>query len=434
MRILFVTASYPPESVGGVELHVAGLCRQLRARGHEVAVVARTGRADVGHLRVAHDEVDGVPVARVGNTFEDATELRRIYAHEGLAELVEAEVARARPDVVHVHHLTCLSMLVPARLRARGVPVVMTLHDFWMGCPRGQRITAGLDVCPTIRLEKCVPCLRELWPHLLGRGGAGPDVPAAERDAADREQLVAYHEAVRAALLACDRLVTPSAFMKRMYVAYGVPEAALRVVENGIPAQGWARPHEPARAALRIGYVGSVIPSKGVHVLLEAVRALGDPSRFTVEVHGAVLPFHNDRTYGRRLEALRAGFASSIVLAGPYAPGDLPGILARLDVLVVPSLWYEAYGLTVREAFCAGVPVVASDHGALAEAIEHGRTGLLFAAGDSDALAAALRRLAEDPPLRRRLAAAARARVRDERDAADELLALYGALAAEGAR
>ena len=200
MRILFVTASYPPESVGGVELHVAGLCRQLAAQGHTVSVVARTGRTDVPHLQVARDEVDGVSVTRIGNTFEDATELRRIYAHERLADLVDAEVERTRPDLVHIHHLTCLSTLVPARVAARGVPVIMTLHDFWMGCPRGQRITAGLDPCPTIRLEKCIPCLRELWPHLLGRGGAGPEVPAAERDAADEEQLVAYHEAIRGAL------------------------------------------------------------------------------------------------------------------------------------------------------------------------------------------------------------------------------------------
>jgi len=433
VRILYVTASYLPESVGGVELHVAGLCRQLRARGHEVAVVTRTARADVPHLGVVRDEVDGVPVTRIGNTFEDATELRRLYAHEGIADLVDEEVAARAPDLLHVHHLTCLSTLVPARTAARGVPVVMTLHDFWMGCPRGQRITAGLDPCPTIRLGKCIPCLRELWPHLLGRGSAGPDVPAAERDAADREQLEAYHAAMRGALSSCAALVTPSHFVKRMYEAYGLPAASIRVVENGIPV-GWERPHEPAAGVLRVGYAGSVIPSKGVHVLLEAVRALGDPSRYRVEVHGAVLPWHNDRTYGQRLAALREGHESSIRLAGPYGPHELPGILARLDVLVVPSLWYEAYGLTVREAFCAGVPVVASDHGALAEAIEHGRTGLLVPAGDAAALAAALRRLADDPPLRRRLAAAARARVRDEREAADEMLALYGELVPGAAR
>ncbi|HZL99630.1 MAG TPA: glycosyltransferase, partial [Planctomycetota bacterium] len=167
--------------------------------------------------------------------------------------------------------------------------------------------------------------------------------------------------------------------------------------------------------------------SKGAHLLLEAVRLLGDPAGLRLDVWGAVLPFHNDRSYGARLEALRRGWESAITLHGAYANADLPGILAGLDVLVVPSIWYEAFGLTVREAFLAGVPVVASNHGALAEAIEDGRTGLLFEAGDARALADALRRLADDPALLARLGSHP-GPVRDEQDAARELLGLYDRL------
>ncbi|MBM3985872.1 MAG: glycosyltransferase, partial [Planctomycetes bacterium] len=232
MRVLFVTASFPPESIGGVELHVQGLCRALQAAGHEPRVLARTGRAGLRHLELARDTVDDVPVTRLCNTFEDATSLPAMVAHEGLADAFAAELARVRPDVVHVHHLTCLSTRLVDRCRAAGIPVAMTLHDFWMGCPRGQRITASLDLCPTIRLEKCLPCLRELWPHLLGRGAA-PGVPAEERDARDLALLEEYHAGIRATLAACDALVTPSAFLRRMYVDYGVPAGRITVVENG---------------------------------------------------------------------------------------------------------------------------------------------------------------------------------------------------------
>jgi glycosyltransferase involved in cell wall biosynthesis len=92
---------------------------------------------------------------------------------------------------------------------------------------------------------------------------------------------------------------------------------------------------------------------------------------------------------------------------------------------VVPSLWYEAFGLSVREAFLAGVPAVVAGHGALAEAVEDGRTGLHFAPGDAASLAAALRRLHDEPGLAERLAAAAAGRVRDETEAARQLLGLY---------
>ena len=143
MRILYVTAGYPPESLGGVELHVAGLARAAATMGDEPCVLARSGRPGLGHLDVLDEEVDGVPVTRLGNTFEDATSFERLYDHDGLADAVAAQVRRLAPDVVHVHHLTCLSVGVVERCRALGVPVVMTLHDFWMGCPRGQRITAN---------------------------------------------------------------------------------------------------------------------------------------------------------------------------------------------------------------------------------------------------------------------------------------------------
>ena len=155
MRILFVTASYPPESVGGVELHVQGLARAMTVAGHDCRVFARTGRPGLPHLQMMRETVEGIPVTRLANTFEDATSLEAMVRHEGIADAFAAELARVKPDVVHIHHLTCLSTLIVDRCRAAKVPAVMR----W---PRGQPITAGLDACPTIRLSKCLPCLREL--------------------------------------------------------------------------------------------------------------------------------------------------------------------------------------------------------------------------------------------------------------------------------
>ena len=425
MRILYVTASYLPESVGGVELHVEGLTRAMAAAGHEPVVLARTGRPGMAHLELAREEVGGVPVWRLANTFEDATTLERMVAHPGIADRFEEVLDQVQPDVVHVHHLTCLSVAVLERLRARGVPTVMTLHDFWMGCPRGQRITAGLELCPEIRLEKCVPCLRELWPHLLGRGRA-PEEAAEDRDAGDRALLEDYHGRIRRVLNDADALVTPSDFMRRMYEAYGVREGRVRVVANGLPTGRFRRRTTPSPAGgpLRIGFIGSVIPSKGVHLLVEAVRRLGDPSALRLDVWGEVTPFHHDRTYGERLEAARQGLESVITYHGRYDNEDAPDILAGFDVVVVPSIWYEAFALTIREAFLAGVPVVTANHGAMVEAVEDGTNGLLFEAGDAASLAAVLRRLVDEPGLLDRLRQGA-APVRDEADAAAELLGLY---------
>lgn len=428
MRVLFLGASYLPESVGGVELHIEGLCRALAEAGHEPVVLARTGNPEVGHLELKHEEVGAVPVWRLGNDFSDATELRKLYAHPGIDAAILRAVDEIEPDLVHVHHLTCLSTTVLAALADRGIPTLMTLHDFWMGCPRGQRITAGLELCPEIRLEKCVPCLRELWPHLLGVQPS-PDAPSEEKDAHDRAALEEYHATIQRMLGEVAVLVTPSAFMARMFAAYGVKREKLRVVANGLPTARFegvaARPlHD---GPLRVGFLGSVLPSKGVHLLIEAWRRLGDPLGMQLHIWGEALPFHNDRSYGERLAA-QAGGDSAVTLHGRYENAQVPELLADLDVLVVPSIWYEAFALTIREAFLAGVPVIAANHGAMAEAVDDGVTGLLFEAGDSASLAACLRRLADDPGLRKRLAENARPTVRDEADTAAELLQLYTSL------
>ncbi len=427
MRILFVTAAYLPDAVGGVELHVAGLARSMKALGHECAVYTRTGRDDVSHLEVTQDVVDGIPVMRMGNTFEDVEALSSLYAHEGIADVFMEEVKRWKPDVVHVHHLTCLSTRIVDRLHEAGLPVAMTLHDFWMGCPRGQRITADLEVCPDVILERCLPCLQELWPHLLGPGARNGVVD----ERADQESLEEYHQTIRAVLEKVDLLMTPSHFMQEIYEAYGVAAGKIRVVENGLQKTRWpeALPTadekgEDGEGSLRVGYIGSVLPSKGVHLLLEAYRSLGGPAEMRIDIWGEVLPFHNDRTYDERLLKLRQGHEEAVTFHGRYESEALPEILQNLDVVVVPSLWYEAFGLTIREAFLAGVPVVASGHGSIAEAIEEGVTGLLFPPGDALALGRCLLRLRDEPSLRVTLSGH-RDQVRDESEAAQELLGLY---------
>jgi glycosyltransferase involved in cell wall biosynthesis len=109
---------------------------------------------------------------------------------------------------------------------------------------------------------------------------------------------------------------------------------------------------------------------------------------------------------------------------GAYAPEDVPALLARTDVLVVPSIWYENSPLTVHEARIAGVPVVASGHGGLLELVEHEVDGLLFRPGSAASLRATLERLTGDRGLLERLRGASR-RVDDVRDHARALEALY---------
>jgi glycosyltransferase involved in cell wall biosynthesis len=146
--------------------------------------------------------------------------------------------------------------------------------------------------------------------------------------------------------------------------------------------------------------VGSLMASKGPAVLLEAFAGLSEGAA-TLALYGPLVPYHGDSRYTRRLEPLLR--TPGVRWSGEIPHEQVPEALASLDVLVVPSVWIENAPFVVKEAFCAGVPVVASDLGGIAELVEHERSGLLFPPGDAGALRAALVRLVREPELLARL-------------------------------
>jgi glycosyltransferase involved in cell wall biosynthesis len=146
---------------------------------------------------------------------------------------------------------------------------------------------------------------------------------------------------------------------------------------------------------LQVGYLGGLAWQKGVHVVVDACAGLEDVVELWIAGAGA-----QDTDYEARLR-LSAG--SHIHFLGQLERDAVWQLLARVDVVVVPSLWYETYSYLLHEALAAGVPVVGSQVGVMAEAITEGVNGLLVPPGDVDAWRDAFRRLAADRTLVTRL-------------------------------
>ena len=412
MRILFVTAGFLPDCIGGVELHLLGLARFL-AGEHEVMVFARGADPARGEFELHRYEVEGIRVVRLNYLFSDCTSFQMIYRNGTIRSRFEDLLREFRPELVHVHHLTCLSTDLIDAAREAGAKVVMTLHDFWMGCPRGQRMTPELELCTEIDVRRCAKCLPKMWGGWFGAGN-------------DLEQLEEYHRWIRGLLCRVDRLVTPLASSRKLFVDYGIPGERIQVVENGLEQDSLRGIGRSNRGPFRFGFLGSVLPTKGVHLLLEAFRRLGrDDAR--LDIHGEILPWHEISDYEEQLKAAARGLETQVAFHGRYGPAELPAILASFDALVVPSLWFEAFCLTLREGFLAGLPVLVSNLGAMAEGVEDGRTGLLFKAGDPADLAQKMARILDDEELRTRLATAEK-KVRSMAENARELLSLYQGL------
>ncbi len=394
MKIVHVANGYLPQDSGGVQIHIRDLCEAQSRRGHEVEIFTRAGGGEDDELSLSRDEVESVPVTRLEYNFLDADRFEKLYTNELIDERFRGFLDGARPDLVHVHHLTCLSTSMIRVAKELRIPVVMTLHDYWLLCPRGQRLHPDdLSVCETLDRDRCLPCVHKLWPHLL----AAPDPAAAPGEDPSMAKLLAWDAHVREMLALCDATIAVSAFHRDRFVDAGLPPERSHVVANGISAAA-LRAEPRGRWPIRhVGFIGTVIPSKGVHVLIEAFNLLGR-EELVLDVYGEVVPYHEKNDYLAELEtAVQPGL--EVRFHGRYEHRDLPRIFVGLDLLVVPALWWEAFCLTAREGALAGLPVVASRIGGLAEAVEEG-LALGFEAGNAEELAAAIARLCDDQDLR----------------------------------
>jgi len=451
LKIAHVIHAFPPDSWAGSENYAAALAREQQRGGDEVVVFHRVSDPQRAEYETSSGEAAGVPVVRLNRTFADATGFRHTYRNDRVAERFGAFLERERPELVHFHHVTCLSTSCVHEARRRRIPVVYTLHDFWLLCPRGQLLRRDLSLCDRHTRADCVRCMayqvqirgghaqaRQLLaraerltglrvPRGLARRLASR--PFAREDAA-LEEIAAREQEVREMCAEVSHFIAPSRFLAQRYIEFGIPAERISVSDYGFDVEALraaARSAPDPASPLRVAYIGTWIPSKGVHVLIEAFREI-DARDATLEIHGYAVPYDGFDDYEGHLRRL-AGGAASIRFRGAYEPRQTKALLEEADVVVVPSIWYENSPLTIHEAFLAGVPVIASRQGGMQELVEHGRSGLTFRPGDAQSLREALERLIRDRGLLAQLRSGIPPVKPIERDAA-EIRSIYARLRA----
>ncbi|MEW6072774.1 MAG: glycosyltransferase [Planctomycetota bacterium] len=431
MRILYVTHDFLPGHPSGTEIYTGELAKRVAERGHDVHVFTTEKDIARPHLRLDRREWDGIPVYELVNNLFYAG-FAQTWDWPPAAEAFGRLLDALAPDVVHVMHLLYLSIGCVEEAARRGIPVLYTLHDFWLQCPRfGQRIHADGATCTTIDFARCGTCLavfRYAQPPLarrvaraiagirsatgldlgpLARGAAGalqgrrrrssaPPLPPDPGPARAMEEAArARDAAIRARLVPeVDLFLAPSRFLRERFVEWGIPAARIEHLSYGLeldPYRGFRR--LPA-ARTRVAFLGTLAPHKGPHLLLEAWAGLPVELRARGEcvVYG---PASRDPAYAAELTRLaRSGGAR---LGGELARDEVVGALQATDLLVVPSTWFENSPLVIHEARATRTPLLVSDHGGMAELVAPGRDGWRFPVGDAAALRAAIAAVLREP-------------------------------------
>jgi GT2 family glycosyltransferase/glycosyltransferase involved in cell wall biosynthesis len=417
MRILVIVHGFPPASAGGCEIYARAHALALRRRnGDRVQVLTR--EADPAREEYAQrmEEQDGLSVRWVNNTFRRVRAFEESYACEAIDAIAGKVIDDFAPDVAHIHHLTCLSTGIVRALAERGVPSIMTLHDYWLICHRGQLLDVDYRLCDGPGPDGCSACLgsaggagaaafaaasgmRALEERLPGvrvdrlRRAASRAAALMRTNQTSRTEARRRVDHMREICAQVTRFVAPSREMRDRFVRFGVASARISVGPYGYDRTPFRGVSRTTSNRLRLGFLGSVMASKAPHLLLEAIQRLPRDS-VSVDLYGGFAAYHGDDSYRSLIEALAD--RENVRVHGAIPHERVAQALASLDVLVVPSIWPENSPLVIGEAFLAGVPVVASRIGGIPEVVSDGRNGLLFRPGDVGDLTAALRRLLEE--------------------------------------
>ena len=382
MRVLHLVHQYLPDKLGGTELYTNWLAEALERRGHEVSIFYRRQLQDEG---LSHRTERNIQIWSAWSGEQGPTQrfLATISDKEMVANF-EQVLNHSQPDLVHVQHLMGHPAALIKRISERNIPFVITLHDFWWVCANAQLLTNySQEVCggPKMYLN-CARCglaragYSQFWPIL-----PFVMIPLSWRN-----------WSLRKILDQANALITSTKFVRDWYKAIGVPSAKLVTLTPGVdtPAPVDQTPRLPA-APIRFGYIGGISVGKGIHLLLEAVNEID--AEYEVWIGGDESA---DPDYVSTLKALAT---ERVQFVGKLDRPAVWEMLAQIDVLVVPSIWYETFVFVISEAFAAGVPVVTSRLGPMADRVRHEVDGLLVEPNDVRSLRHALQRLCHSPEL-----------------------------------
>lgn len=361
------------ESVNGEEYAVLGTHELLNSRGVQSQLFIEDSDSVAGPVRKLS--------AAAGSVYS-RTAYRRI----------RRALCSDRPDVVHAHNL--LPLFSPSVLKAcrdESVPVVLTVHNYFLTCPVYTHFVNGqqCDACVDNSELACV--LKNCRSSY-----AESTVYAFRSWVARRFRL--YLENANA-------VIALTRFARGRLVEYGFKSDQIELVPNFSSLEG---PSANVRTAGYVAYAGRLNEAKGVDTLVESARR----TRIPVRIAGSGVRPAQDRS------------VDNIEYVGILDRQQMLEFYRGAAFVVVPSRWYEMCPLVVIEAMSLGLPVVAADVGGLPELVANGETGLLFQAGDADELAQQMKRLWFDVELRAKLGGAARRKAAAEYSADAHFLAL----------
>ncbi|MEI2829307.1 glycosyltransferase family 4 protein [Pseudomonas mosselii] len=416
MKIAFFVHCFFPDHFYGTETYTLELAKNYAAWGHDVTVVTAIfqGEAPTTEL-ISRFEYEGIKVVCLDKNKIPHSRIKETYYQPEMRGVLTELLTELNPDVVHVTHLINHTSVLLEVTSALAIPTYATFTDFFGFCLNNKLEAADGALCagPSKSRSNCVACyIKEaarantggwmgyakspLAAKVIANSATvlrklpglkhGPIDGTIEDIARRPETLVSlYNHGYKGA-------VAPTAFLKKAYLANGV-EVPMHALWFGIDIDRSAKPERPAEHLPTIGFIGQIAPHKGTDLLVDAFQRLPAGSA-KLKIYG---PAEQDPLYMQDLRSKAAG--GNVEFLGTFDKGDMVDILRDLDLLVIPSKWYENSPLVLLNALATHTPVLVSDVLGMTEFLEPGVNGLAFERGNATDLYKQLSKLVSQPEL-----------------------------------
>lgn len=442
-RVLLTVHKFFPEHRAGTEVLTLNIAKELKERGYEVLIVTANPpdvdarRKETHNCETSSYEYEGIRV----HVIEEALRLKGYrfsfeYDHPYVAAHFKELLNEFKPDLVQIVHAQNHSAAIIDVAREINIPVVFYSTDFWFVCPIVQLKRPDGTVCrgPGPGAMKCLDCYTpKLFPPLSEfKEAFGAKYPStkgvsAVQDAAVKAAYSAYIATklpdatkatlsrpgkLRAAANKLQAILVPTKLMRDVFVENGIDEKLIHHVPFGIRLDALA-PHTKKSESphVRIAFIGTLFEHKGVDLLIKAFLALPEDAKCNLSIYGSTDQFPE---YGKKLlDMAQDGSSNSkkIAFKGTFPQEKFGEILSNIDVLVIPSRWYENTPLVMQSALATKTPLIATDLGGMAEIIDHDNTGLLFTLNSVESLKQQLLRVVTEKGLLEKF----RSNIKDER-------------------
>ena len=392
MHILKIIHGYPPDYNAGSEVYSQSIVNEL-VKTNKITVFTREENdyePDFKFRKETKGNIDFVYVNMARG--KDG------YNHKILNEKFAHLIAEIKPDIAHIGHLNHLSTGIVDELNKAKIPIIFTLHDFWLMCPRGQFLQRNFDgnntynLCDKQENRKCANSCYKMYfsgYEMSFEQSLSYEFSHSEHIGKDKLNDVEHWSnwidsrmhTTKELINKIELFIAPSKYlMNRFITDFDMQKNKIIYLDYGFPTH-YLQPVEPkTNGIFTFGYIGTHIPAKGLNLLIEAFSKIKKTSK--LKIFGRM---NGQNT--RALKKMAKNSKNKIEFCGEYINKNLAKtVFNQVNAIVVPSIWGENSPLVIHEAQACKIPVITADFGGMKEYVKHQTNGLLFEHRNSNSL------------------------------------------------